>query len=170
MLALDGFHDTVKPIAGYPDRDTGNTVTQVFSYVKTIVCPEPIRVAGGKWDCAIFTLPLLFGPKLPSDLGKLRTPYDEYGTCYPSVAGGAVLDSPFPSGYIPAACRPGTINFVSVPTGTPIVPNKDELDLVETSPRWGGVGWHLRDPANGYTTPVSRDGYTWESIDRKSVV
>lgn len=54
-LALDPFHDFNRPIAGYPDADSFDTVVSVRNYEYTV--SKPAGLAAGNWDAHIFTMP-----------------------------------------------------------------------------------------------------------------
>lgn len=53
-LRLDPYHDFNRPIAGYPDADTYNTIVSVNNYEYNVTKPA---AAAGLWDAHIFTMP-----------------------------------------------------------------------------------------------------------------
>jgi hypothetical protein len=53
-LRLDPYHDFNRPIAGYPDTNSYNTIVSVNNYEYNITQPTAL---GANWDCHIFTLP-----------------------------------------------------------------------------------------------------------------
>ncbi len=53
-LRLDPYHDFNRPIAGYPDADTYNTIVSANNYEYNITAPAG---AAGNWDAHIFTMP-----------------------------------------------------------------------------------------------------------------
>lgn len=53
-LSLDPFHDFNRPIAGYPDADSYDTVVSVRNYEYTLSKPA---ASAANWDAHIFTLP-----------------------------------------------------------------------------------------------------------------
>lgn len=53
-LSLDPFHDFERPIDGYPDADSFDTVVSVRNYEMNVSAPAGL---GANWDAHIFTLP-----------------------------------------------------------------------------------------------------------------
>lgn len=53
-LRLDPFHDFQRPIAGYPDADSMDTVVSAITYEYNVSKPA---AAAGNWDAHVFTLP-----------------------------------------------------------------------------------------------------------------
>lgn len=56
-LRLDPYHDFNRPIAGYPDADSLDTVVSVNNYELNVSQPGAL---GANWDAHIFTLPLSY--------------------------------------------------------------------------------------------------------------
>lgn len=53
-LRLDPYHDFNRPIAGYPDTDSHDTVVSVLNYEMNVTKPA---AAAANWDAHVFTLP-----------------------------------------------------------------------------------------------------------------
>jgi hypothetical protein len=53
-LRLDPYHDLNKPVSGYPDADSYDTVVSAYNYELNVTKPAG---AAGDWDAHIFTLP-----------------------------------------------------------------------------------------------------------------
>lgn len=54
-LRMDPYHDFQRPIAGYPDADSYDTVVSVRNYETTVTQPTAL---GANWDMHVFTLPI----------------------------------------------------------------------------------------------------------------
>lgn len=98
-MALDPFHDYQVPIAGLPDRTNIPTAVQMIKRKITITAP-PNLTGTQKWDCHIFSLPLLTSYRAQSSNGDTVTENVE-----------CEADSPL--------CTIGNINVVRMESGNP---------------------------------------------------
>lgn len=53
-LRLDPYHDFLRPIAGYPDADSSDTIVSVRNYEMNVSKPA---AAAANWDAHVFTCP-----------------------------------------------------------------------------------------------------------------
>jgi len=55
-LRMDPFHDFNRPISGYPDSDSNDTIVSVRNYETVVTEPAGL---GANWDMHVFTLPFV---------------------------------------------------------------------------------------------------------------
>jgi hypothetical protein len=72
-LRLDPYHDFIRPIAGYPDADSLDTVVSINNYELNVSQPA---LLGANWDAHIFTLPISSTPVINGTFNALLN-FDE---------------------------------------------------------------------------------------------
>nr|WPR18059.1 MAG: peptidase A21 family protein [Chemarfal virus 136] len=176
-LAVDPFNDGAPMVQPMPIPPESNVATQVFSRIFTITKPAGLP-AGDKWDCHIFTLPVLHGPTFPLDFSSLGLPdtFDPFARAYPCLAlGGTMFEMKEGSSgaTMPAAGRPSTLNWIRVKSGYPTMPAGTGADLIQggfsASTHWRYMrninGVPLTDECNRIGAEPDSSYFSWNGID-----